>query len=128
MLTPSEHCPSSRPCLLLIIVQNSTAQSDPLRTAGNPSGPGTASPETWTAAFDAILREHCRFVEDSAQIACDVPLPVLGVDSLDIVELIVELEEGFGFSFPEEMLTPEVFATAGSIWAAVRELAWRADG
>lgn len=68
------------------------------------------------------MREHCRFVGESEEIARDVPLPVLGVDSLDIVELIVQLEDSFGFSFPEEMLTPEVFATAGSIWAAVREL------
>ena len=46
----------------------------------------------------------------------------LGLDSMGTVQLLLELEETFGVTFPDEALTPEVFATPGSPWEVVREL------
>lgn len=39
-----------------------------------------------------------------------------------MVELIVNLETEFDIEIPPELLQPEVFATPGTIWNAVRSL------
>jgi acyl carrier protein len=36
------------------------------------------------------------------QVTADVSLKELGADSLDLVELVMELEEDFDFSIPDE--------------------------
>lgn len=73
----------------------------------------------WPDEFDVIIRRHSRFVEPSTPIDPDALMASLGTDSLEIVELIVDLEDQFGISFTEELLTPEVFATPMTIWRAV---------
>lgn len=77
--------------------------------------------------FDEILRRHCRFLTPDAEIDPHDPLTNLGADSLDVVELIVSIEDEFDISFPEELLTPQVFATPATVWNAVCTLV-DADG
>jgi acyl carrier protein len=88
--------------------------------------PGTAKRRlalaAWPDEFETLLRRHCRFLEPDAEIDPDALLTSLGVDSIEVVEMIVLLEDLFGFTFPHEALTPEVFASAGSIWRTVRPL------
>lgn len=43
-----------------------------------------------------------------------------GMDSMQAVELLFGIEEEFGVSLPDEALDETVFATAGSLWDAVR--------
>lgn len=52
----------------------------------------------------------------------DVPLAQLGLDSLASINLLLDLEDTFEVSFPDEMLTPETFRTVGSLRAAVERL------
>lgn len=52
----------------------------------------------------------------------DVPLASYGLDSLGSISLMLAMEDALGFTFPEEQLTPEVFATTASLWKAVSEL------
>lgn len=79
----------------------------------------------WSEEFEAIIRRHSRFVEPLARIDPNALMASLGADSLEIVELIVDLEDEFGISFTEELLTPGVFATPMTIWRGV-EVARRA--
>lgn len=74
---------------------------------------------SWPQEFDDLLRSHCRFVGPGTEIDPGASLPELGMDSLEVVELIVELEDCFAFTFPESLLTPQVFATPGTIWEAI---------
>jgi acyl carrier protein len=76
----------------------------------------------WTGEFDDLLRSHCRFLDAGLPIDPDATLPALGADSLAVVELIVDIEDRLGISLPEELLTPQVFATPGTIWAAIQPL------
>jgi acyl carrier protein len=76
----------------------------------------------WPAEFELLMRRHCRFVEPHEQLDSQAPMHMLGADSLEIVELIVDLEEEFGISFSENLLTPQVFATPTSIWGAIELL------
>lgn len=49
-------------------------------------------------------------------------LASLGVDSLDIIELVVELEGKFDVEIPVDQVTPETFATPASIWGLLCQL------
>lgn len=69
--------------------------------------------------FTGLIRSRCRFLGDGVPLDVDAPLPTLGIDSLEIVELIVEIEDVYGIEVPQELLTPEVFACARSIWQAL---------
>jgi acyl carrier protein len=76
----------------------------------------------WSDDFDVVMRRHCRFIEPQERIDPDALMSSLGADSLEIVELIVDLEIRFRISFSEELLTPQVFATPLGIWSAVELL------
>ena len=67
-------------------------------------------------SLEQILRAHSRFVAAGADIDPYVPLTSLGVDSLDIIELLVQIEGEFDLEIPPERVTPETFASPASIW------------
>ncbi|MGI6668569.1 MAG: acyl carrier protein [Acetivibrionales bacterium] len=61
-----------------------------------------------------ILRKYCQYNADS--IAVDKDLREnYGIDSLILVELLVEIEAGFGITFDSEMLTYDHFSTVASM-------------
>jgi acyl carrier protein len=76
----------------------------------------------WPAEFETLLRRHCRLAPPGAPIDPDELLINLGVDSLEVVELIVAIEDTFDLTIPQEALTPAVFATAASVWQMVSGL------
>jgi acyl carrier protein len=73
----------------------------------------------WPNDFAQVIRARCRRLPVDSELAPDASLTALGVDSLEMVELIVGLEDAFGIEIPQHLLTPEVFATPGTIWAAL---------
>lgn len=75
--------------------------------------------DEWTDQYEALLRAHCRLDEGVACIQPDTAFALLGIDSMEIVSLVVDLEDMLGFEFPEDLLTPEVFATPGTLWDAL---------
>jgi acyl carrier protein len=52
----------------------------------------------------------------------DTPLRDLGLDSMLAVELLFGIEDVFGVPLPDEELNDATFATADSLWQAVRAL------
>jgi acyl carrier protein len=73
----------------------------------------------WPDDFTQVIRARCRLLSASSELPPDASLTSLGVDSLEMVELIVGLEDTFDIEIPQQLLTPEVFATPGTIWAAL---------
>lgn len=73
----------------------------------------------WPERYEEIIRIHCRFVESSQAVDPDENLAVLGVDSMELISIIVDLEEAFGFQMPQELLVPENFATPRTLWRAL---------
>lgn len=71
------------------------------------------------ARFVEVLRRQCRFVEPDAPIDMDASLESLGVDSLGMVSLVVDLEDEFQMAIPDELMTDEVFATPTALWTAL---------
>jgi acyl carrier protein len=70
--------------------------------------------------FVAIVRRHLPLLEAAQALALDTPLEELGLDSMAAAVLVVELERGLGVTLPAPALTSATFATAASLWSAVR--------
>jgi acyl carrier protein len=74
-------------------------------------------------AFSAILRRHLKYLNGDAELAGEAPLRDLGLDSMQAVELLFDLEDELGVVLPDSAMTAETFTTANSLWAAVEQAA-----
>ena len=72
--------------------------------------------------LERVLRTHARFLAPGTDIDPDLALASLGVDSLDIIELVVQLEGKFDVEIPVDQVTPETFSTPASIWRLLCQL------
>lgn len=72
----------------------------------------------WPPEFEVVLLPYLEAAGEPP-LPADVPLVTLGLDSMGVVGLIVDLEEQFGFSFPEEDVAPSSFHTARTLWSVV---------
>jgi acyl carrier protein len=68
--------------------------------------------------FLEILKPHLPYA-GSDDLAPTDDLAALGLDSMGVVRLLVDLEENYELDLPDELLTEETFATVGSLWATV---------
>jgi acyl carrier protein len=65
-----------------------------------------------------ILRRHLRYAR-SSPIDQDASLRDLGLDSMQAIELLFDVESEFGIEVPDELLTEQTFATAATLWSAI---------
>jgi acyl carrier protein len=70
-------------------------------------------------AFTEILRRHLKYTGPGEQIDPDAPLRDLGLDSMQAVDLLFDIEDHFDCTLADGDLTEETFATAASLWAVV---------
>jgi acyl carrier protein len=70
-------------------------------------------------AFVEILRRHLKYLEPGEALDPDRPLRDLGLDSMQAVELLFDIEDHFDRALDDEDLTEETFATARSLWAVI---------
>ncbi|WP_422769351.1 phosphopantetheine-binding protein [Plantactinospora sp. WMMC1484] len=71
--------------------------------------------------YTEILRPYLPFAESTPLEPSD-SLAELGLDSLNTVALLVEIESALGVIIPDDALTAETFATVGSLWSVVSDL------
>lgn len=89
-------------------------------TAEGPEGPSSSAvDDAVSAELDTILRQLLPHLPADAVIGLDDPLTGLGLVSLTMVQLVVQLEALHAIEFPEEVLVPATFATARSVLAVV---------
>ena len=99
------------------------------RRSGTPPGDrprakGTAVSDTDTeipSRFLETLRPHLPYAGGGDLTAAD-DLAALGLDSMGVVRLLVDLEENYELDLPDELLTEETFSTVGSLWATLSRL------
>lgn len=72
-------------------------------------------------SFRDTLLAHLPYAESSNLTATD-DLAALGLDSMGVIQLLADLEDSLGLEMPDDMLTEETFATAGSLWQTVSGL------
>ncbi|MDL5199790.1 phosphopantetheine-binding protein [Streptomyces sp. ALI-76-A] len=49
----------------------------------------------------------------------------LGMNSLLLIQLVVQLEDAFRISMPDDAMTAETFESVGSLWEALSEVLGR---
>jgi len=69
--------------------------------------------------FEQVLRPHLRFLNATAELRSDAPLVDLGLDSMQAVELLFDIEEEYGVTLPDEAITAETFDTVVTLRCAV---------
>ncbi|MFD4338128.1 phosphopantetheine-binding protein [Streptomyces anulatus] len=73
----------------------------------------------WTPQFEEALRAHLPLLPADQALTPQARLATLGLDSLATVQLLVGMEDALGVLIPDELLTPENFATPAALWTAV---------
>ncbi len=70
----------------------------------------------WDARFEELLRD---VLPKLTELAGDTCLRSSGLDSLATIELLLRLEETYGVSVPDRLLTAETFGTPAALWAMI---------
>lgn len=70
-------------------------------------------------AFEVILRRRLGYLSADEALLPDASLKDLGLDSMQAVELVFDLEDELGVVLPDEAMTAQTFATAASLWTAL---------
>lgn len=73
------------------------------------------------AKFQEILRKHLPYAE-YGEIEGSNGLADLGLDSMSIVQLLGDLEDGYEIEFPDDVVNEETFATVESLWRTLESL------
>jgi acyl carrier protein len=74
------------------------------------------------AGFLNTLRQHLALLNPTDEIPLDKPLVDLGLDSLAAIELVLDLEDGFAITFPDDTLGPSLFENAAALHRVLAEL------
>ncbi|HEY7597688.1 MAG TPA: phosphopantetheine-binding protein [Actinophytocola sp.] len=76
----------------------------------------------WDDRYAALLRENLPEFPEEATLEADTDLAAAGLDSVQLISLIMALETEYGVTFSDEYFSSDTFATAGAVWRAVQEL------
>ncbi|MCG7414647.1 phosphopantetheine-binding protein [Microbacterium aurum] len=68
---------------------------------------------------EAVLDILTALSEGATEMASESTLASLGIDSMGVVQVLVEIETVLGLVFPPEELRADTFRTVGSVLAAV---------
>ncbi|WP_328928804.1 phosphopantetheine-binding protein [Streptomyces sp. NBC_00190] len=73
----------------------------------------------WDDRYETVLAGMLPRLAERRPLTADCGLRTAGLDSMAVVELLVQLEEAYQVAIPDEELGPEAFETVGSLWAVV---------
>ena len=76
----------------------------------------------WDDRFPTLLRENLPEFPEGATLESDTDLVASGLDSVQLISLVMALEAEYGVTFADEYFSSDTFATAGAVWQAVHEL------
>ncbi|MFF7631114.1 acyl carrier protein [Streptomyces cyaneofuscatus] len=70
-------------------------------------------------AFIDTLRPHLRYLTADQELRAEDRLRDLGLNSMQAIDLVFDLEDNCGVLLPDDQLTDANFETAGTLWEAV---------
>jgi acyl carrier protein len=76
-------------------------------------------PQTWDDRFEKVLREAIPALPADAPLSPDLQLVAAGLNSVNIVKLMMRLEREYHTEFSFELLNFQIFATPAALWDAV---------
>jgi len=77
----------------------------------------------WPREFETALRQNLPHLTTASILSPADRLIDLGLDSMATVALVIDIEDACGVELPDEVLVPDTFDTAASLWAAVSSCA-----
>lgn len=76
----------------------------------------------WDTKFEELVRNSLPALKPDEPLRPDADLAELGLDSLETVGLLMELEEHYDVVFPDEALMVDTFRTPENLWSTVKGL------
>lgn len=76
----------------------------------------------WDRKFEEAIRGQLAFLPPDEPLEENADLRDLGLDSMGTVELLSALESAYDVRFVDDALSPETFASAGSLWRTLSAL------
>lgn len=73
------------------------------------------------AEFATMLRKVLKYAGD-LEITPESRLRDLGLDSMQSIELLFAIEDGYGVTLPDDKLVDATFETAGGLWTELSRL------
>lgn len=74
----------------------------------------------WPPEYEVIVRSRLIDPPSLGEMDPDLNLPGAGLDSLETISLIVELEETFAITLPDSMLSMETFSSPARLWNSIQ--------
>ncbi|MEU5373365.1 MULTISPECIES: acyl carrier protein [Streptomyces] len=71
-------------------------------------------------AFIDTLRPHLRYLQPDQSLQPADRLRDLGLNSMQAIDLVFDIEDNLGVQLPDDQLTDANFETAATLWAAVQ--------
>lgn len=75
----------------------------------------------WPPEFERLVSARLTNPPAPGDLEPDLDLTNAGIDSLETIGLMVELEDTFDVVIPDDQLTADTFATPATLWQALRE-------
>jgi len=72
--------------------------------------------------FVAAVRRNLPLLSQDETITEDLDLTAAGLDSLAMVNLLMEVEDEFAVTIPDDKLNGAVFSTPKALWSTISEL------
>ncbi|MFJ3232130.1 phosphopantetheine-binding protein [Streptomyces sp. NPDC086787] len=76
----------------------------------------------WDDRFEVIVRPYLGFLPEDAPFTQELDMRDAGLDSLGIVDLLIEIENSYEVKFTDDALSLETFSTPGALWRTVSGL------
>ncbi|MFI0739134.1 acyl carrier protein [Streptomyces sp. NPDC021100] len=73
----------------------------------------------WDDRFEQVLRRNLPDLPAGDALLPEANLMDLGLDSMGMISLLMDLETEYGVRIPESELTFEAFASVAGLWAVV---------
>ena len=81
----------------------------------------STNPTPWDESFEKLIRKAVPLLGDEP-LTCETELRNYGLDSMASVQLLLETEEQYAISVPDDLMEPTMFDTPGTLWAIVEKL------
>lgn len=70
----------------------------------------------------SIVLRHIPYWPAATKLSADTDLAASGLDSLAMVNLVIDLETTYGIAIPDELLDVELFRSPAALWSAISPL------
>ncbi|MET8543886.1 acyl carrier protein [Kitasatospora sp. NPDC004799] len=82
----------------------------------------TLQAQPWDTAFEELLLQTLPRLAARGPLTGEASLRAAGLDSLAMVELLVQVEQVYGISIPDGELVADTFATPAQLWDVIAGL------